>query len=256
MRILAGHCTPADHPARACDDAGMPIYVPVCGDEANGTRLEITTGERLAVSFTAYAIDIIPGPMPGGTWAFGSTQRAILAKARVKQGDEVHEDVRVVAVALKPDEWQAPPSEFSEVAYDAKNGTFTFWRKAVCLEGVGCTSARWEATNAGLRLVTTERDMYESARARTRQRMDALRAQTPACPVPAVLGAARIYMYSRVLGDSEKDARTELDRNTAHLETSGCKKNHGASVKPMGALRGDIVREVRNFLTPRTPKKR
>src|SRR5437868_2975753 len=51
LRIYAGHCVPPEGFHRACDNAGLPVYVPPCGDEFTGTRLEVATGGKTSVSF-------------------------------------------------------------------------------------------------------------------------------------------------------------------------------------------------------------
>ena len=49
-----------------------------------------------------------------------------------------------------------------------------------------------------------------------------MRADSPACPVPALLGAARVYVLSRLMGDPEKTAIAEYDKLTAGLSTKQC----------------------------------
>jgi hypothetical protein len=249
LKIYAGRCVPPNGYYRACDDAGMPIYVPPCGDEFQGTRLELTTQGHAPITFRAHALDIEKGPLPDGSWPLGISERALIVKAQMKVGDALHEDERVIAIAAKEDDWQIPAESFSDVEVDVKGGTFAFWRNAFCIDPIGCTTARWESTRGGVRLLTTsDKDAYYQARVRTRGQMPTYRAQTPACPLPALLGAARVYTYARLYGDTEKVALAEFDHLVAGLSTSRCAKMQAGTVKPIGVIRAEMVKAVKELL--------
>jgi hypothetical protein len=247
FRIYAGRCVPPNGYYRACDDAGMPIYVPPCGDEFQGTRLELTTQGHAPITFRAHSLDLEKGPLADGSWPLGVSERALIVKAQLKVGDALHDDERIVAIAAKADEWQIPTESFSDVAVNAKNGTFTFWRNAFCIDPIGCTTARWESSRMGVHLLTSDKDAYLHARTQTRGHMPTFRQQNTTCPLPALLGAARIYVYSRLYGDTEKAALADFDQLVSGLTMARCPKG-AAGAKSVGAVRAEMVRDVKQLM--------
>jgi hypothetical protein len=251
LRVLGGGCIPSDGYYRACNDAGLPIHVPTCDAESatvTGKRLEIVASGRLLVAVSADSIDIVSGPMPGDTWSFGATERAVLASMPRKIGTTIHPDTRVVAVAFKGDDWHEPSEEFADVVPYPKTGTFTFWRKAACLEQLGCTMARWEASRSGLHVSAAEKDLYVEAKARIISEIPRLRGDAQSCPAPAILAAARVYMLDRLASGDEKAALREFDFLVAGMSTKRCTGSQFGHPKPLGAIRKDLVAGVRKFL--------
>jgi hypothetical protein len=246
LKIWAGRCVPPNGYYRACDDAGMPIYVPPCGDEFQGTRLELTTQGHPPIVFRAHAIELIKGPLSDGSWPLGISDRALIVKAQLKVGDSLHEDERVIAIAVRDDDWQIPSESFSEVS--TKNNSFSFWRNAVCIDPIGCTTARWESSRAGVHIMTSDKEPYLHARVGARTQMPTFRDQDKKCPLPALLGAARVYTYSRLAGDPDKTALAEFDKLVTGLSTKGCPKSHSGPQKSVGAIRAELVKGVNELL--------
>jgi hypothetical protein len=189
----------------------------------------------------------VRGPASDGTWAAGPSQRVILASA----GGTMHPGLRVVAVAFKEDDWHEPSDEFAEVVANPTSGTFTFWRKGACVESLGCTISRWEASRAGIRVSGAEKNLYAEARSRILAELPRLRAASPACPTDAILAAARVYSLARVSGDEEKGALKEFDKLVTGLSTTHCPATPSGHAKPLSVLRRDLVASVKKLLSGR-----
>jgi hypothetical protein len=226
----------------------MPIYVPPCGDEDTGTRLDVVTSGQVAVSLSAHAIEVLPGAAQGSTWSLGPNGRAVVAKVQTKLGQTLRDSVRVVATSYSPDVWQAPSEEFSDVVVYPDAKAFTFWRKAVCVDALGCTVARWEASKAGIRLAPNDQAIYTEARARLRTEMSAAAKDAGACALPAILTASKIYAMSRLLGDPEKTALAELDKLVTGMSTSKCPSTSAGKTKALSAIRQELVKGTKQLL--------
>ncbi|MGO8998328.1 MAG: hypothetical protein ACLQVI_33840 [Polyangiaceae bacterium] len=244
LRLYSGGCIPSDGYYRACNDAGLPIYAPTCDATNSGKRIEITTSGHPVVAMRADSLDIVRGPGPNGTWAVGPSTRAILVSIGTKERRSTH----VAAVELKPDEWHDPADDFAEVVPNLQSGSFTFWRKAVCVESLGCAIARWEASRSGIRISGTEKDLYLEASSRLHAEMGELRSAASVCPREAILTAARIYTLARVSGDDEKRAMKEFDGLVSGLGMGRCPASPGGRPKPLSVIRRDLAAGVRKLL--------
>jgi hypothetical protein len=248
LKVFGGGCVPPNGYYRACDDAGLPVYTPTCDAANTGKRLAIETGGHTVLSIRADAVEVIPGPLPDGTWALGPTQRAVLVNTDAAVGSGVQRTVRVAAVSFKTDDWRQPAEDFAEIVPNPKNGTFTFWRKALCIDSLGCVIARWEASKTGLRVSSAEKDLYNEAKTRIRAEIPGMRDASPLCPMDAVLAAAKVYTLGQLSGTSEKAGLKEFDGLVAGLSTRECPPTMSGKAKPVQVLRGDIAAAVRKLL--------
>ncbi len=242
--IYAGHCIPGDKFYRACDDAGLPVYAPTCGDENKGTHIDITAKGHVLVSSSAFGFDLVPGPLDGGAWAIGPGGEALIAKEQTKASGALSETVRVVATSFKADDWGIPTEEFSDVLTNPDRKAFTFWRPAACFDVFGCVVARFEASAKGVRPIAYERDVYVKARQDLRTRVRDERSKVSGCPKQLLIVAARVYTMSRLVGDVDRSALAEFSKTMAGTNVSACKDLKTGRPLSLGVVRQDLSKEV------------
>ena len=254
VHVYSGGCIPSDGYYRACNDAGMPVFAPTCDAKNSGKRFEVVTGGRPAVAIRADTVELVTGALPDGTWALGpGAQRAILVNTDSGVGTGVKPTIRVAAVAYKTDDWHEPSDDFAEVVPNPKAGTFTFWRKALCVDTVGCVIARWEASRTGIKLSTAEKGVYKEAKTRIKGDVPNLRSAAPSCPTEVLAAAARVFTLGRLAGDSEPAALKEFDGLVAGLSTNACPAGANGRPKSLQAIRGEMASAVRKLIATRAP---
>jgi hypothetical protein len=253
LRVYSGGCVPSDGYYRACDDAGQTLYTTTCDAKNSGKRLEIVTSGKTAVALRADTVEVVAGPLSDGTWPIGSNGHALIVNTDARVGSGVERTMRVAATSYKTDDWHEPAEDFAEVAANPKTG-FTFWRKAVCIDAIGCVIARWEANRGGIRLSTSEKDLYREARNRLKTDIPALKSKAvaSACPSELLLAAVRMFTLSRLSGEAEPGALKEFDAYTAGLNTTSCPMTPTGKAKPVKGIRADMASAVRKLIDKKT----